>query len=184
MAFFAFALEFEDGDEAGAGGDEDAFFFVAVDDLSGFGVFGNGVFLQGGCAPDDDALAVEAGEGGGPATVAADEVVDVGGGALPVDGAVAFAEDLCAGGGVVVLGLGFDVVELHQGADEELGADGGEFEVQGVCGFVGVYGDAVLKEDGAGVEAFVHDHGGDAGFGFAVDDGALDGACAAIQGEQ
>ncbi len=62
LPFFAFALEFEDGDEAVAGGDEDAFFFVAGYDLAGLGAFGRDVadweFVEGVGAPDYEALAV------------------------------------------------------------------------------------------------------------------------------
>ncbi len=46
------------------------------------------------------------------------------------------------------------------------------------------YGNAVGKQCIARVKASVEEHGGDAGFGFAVGDGPLDGGSSSVLGEE
>lgn len=63
------------------------------------------------------------------------------------------------------------------------GGEEGEAVVEGGAGFGIGKGSAGDVEDVSGVEAFVHVHDGDAGFGVALADGSLDGGGAAVAGE-
>ena len=76
------------------------------------------------------------------------------------------------------------VCQAGEGLDHQRGADGGEaFEEVG-GGLFGGDGDGLGEQHGAGVEARVEAHGGDAGVGFAVGDGPLDGRGAAVLRQQ
>ena len=121
---------------------------------------------------------------------AADEVVDLLGGTVPVDAAGVF-EYLRRGaqGGVgrhLFLGdrgdaAGQDVVD---GVCHQLSAQQHEAVVHGAH-VVGVgNGDAHLADDFAGVNLLAEKEGGEPGLGLAVDDGPVDGRRAAVLGQE
>ncbi len=66
-----------------------------------------------------------------------------------------------------------------QGLDEQRGAQDGQFIAEGAGVIIWQDGEGALVEHGAGVDARVHAHDGDAGLGVAVEDGGLDGGGAA-----
>ncbi len=100
--------------------------------------------------------------------------------------AVFFLQDRGESGLRVVLGARMNgtCLQAAQRLDHEIGADGGQARSESLGGIVGRDGEFLLQQDVAGVEAGVDAHGGDAGDGFAVCDGPLDGRGAAIFREQ
>ena len=180
-AFAAFELDFGEFEGADATGDEE--FFLVVQDGAGEGAAGD--FGMGDGAEDFELSAGEVGVGAGPGVVGSDGAGDVGGGLGPVDAAVGAGEFADVSGvGVVLRGAGGGAGgEEVEGVFERGGGEVGEAVVEGGAG-VGIgQGGAGDVEDVAGVEAFIHVHDGDAGFGIAVADGGLDGGGAAMAGE-
>lgn len=180
-AFAAFELDFSEFECAGAAGDEE--FALAVEHGAGGGATGD--FGMGEGAEDFELGAFEMGVGTGPGVVGADGAGDPGGRQGPVDAAVGAGEFADVGGeGGVLRGAGGGAGgEEVEGVFEGGGGEEGEAVVEGGAGFGIGDGGAGDVEDVAGVEAFIHEHDGDAGLGVALADGGLDGGGAAVAGE-
>ncbi len=80
------------------------------------------------------------------------------------------------------LNFAFDV--RRDGDHQQFGADGREAVVQSRCIVILGDGSGALGKDGAGVEAGVHFHDGDAGLRFTVQQSPLNGCGATILGEK
>jgi hypothetical protein len=122
----------------------------------------------------------------GPGEQCAGLVPELEGGPVPIDTGVVAGDFACVGcvgeglclRGELTGGIGW------QGFDEELGAELREAIVEGE-GVIGIVdGGGALAQDGAGVEAVVEFHDGDAGFWISVEEGPLNGSGAAVLGEE
>src|SRR5206468_10025145 len=117
----------------------------------------------------------------------ADEIVDVGDQARPIDRGVLVA----AGGIVSCLGLVLRdagrVAFADEGDGVEYGADAEweeRLEVERAGRVVGPYRCRSLKQDRAGVDSGIGPEDGDAGLGLAADQLPIDRASAAVAGEE
>src|SRR5579872_6681087 len=149
----------------------------------GFGDFGTPNLEQLGPGVGGQ---TDMGKGAGPGGESADAVPKNLRGLAPIQQAVRlgnFASVAGAFGGLRT-GNDFSSDVILDSWDKKCGAEFCETVVQGLRIILGLDGGCLLREDVAGVEAGVHFHDGDAGFGFAVQDGPLDGGGAAIFGEE
>ena len=68
--------------------------------------------------------------------------------------------------------------------EDEVGSEHHEFVVDYACIVVRGNGDFFLHDDVAGVDFVLEEEGGDACFGFAIDDCPIDWGCSAILWEE
>ncbi len=110
--------------------------------------------------------------------------IDFACGFRPVDSGF-FLQNLFGVSRFALLRLGFDTaaIERCKCTHHQVGAQMGEFVVQIAIGFA-ANGNALGHQHRAGVQAFFHAHGHDAGFAVACHDGTLDGSRTAPAREQ
>ncbi len=137
-------------------------------------------------APKVAGLPAERGVRAGPRSETAHAIVDFLRGAIPVDAAVFFFQKRSIGGvGVILRARGkFSAGDAPQcfGHERRAGFRHALGQLRG--SFLRRNLDFFLQEHVAGVHASIDAHGGEAGGGFAVGDGPVDGRSAAIFGEQ
>ena len=123
-----------------------------------------------------DALFAQVGKGAGPGVEGADQSFDVGGAAAPVDVAFFLGQLVGVVGVGIVLGLTgqLPLCQPGQCVHDGFAAHVGKSVVQAAAGVVGVYRSAHFQQHGTGVQAFIHLHDGNTGFGIAGGNGPLD----------
>ena len=137
-------------------------------------------------AEDFQGAAIDEGVAPGPGIVGAKGAGDLLSGLGPVDADIRSGELADVGGVGVVLG---DAGRVSAGQQIEslLQSGGGEFGeaiMQAAAGFAAIQRRANGEQDVPGIEAFIHEHEGDAGFGIARFDGSLNRGGSAILGQQ
>ena len=186
-----------DGFALGLDGEEKKAVLAALDDKT-LGMKGGDLTgLEGGVAGDDggvvnfellglSARGVVGGEATGPRVEGADAAFDFGGGkGGPINESVGFFEFGGEGGGKVVLrgAPGNAKADVGHGAKEEGRAHFGEAGEERDGGFGGCDLGFDGVHDVAGIHAFIHHHGRDAGAREAVGNGPLDRRGAAQKGK-